>query len=86
MGSVRFPRALAPASGVAAGEYHTVVLLADSLPVPELLNPVRKGARLQRADPDVEPPELRAGIQGFTEREQLDRRSHQRRQRRAAGA
>jgi hypothetical protein len=29
---------LVPVSGIAAGEYHTVVLLADSLPVPQLLN------------------------------------------------
>jgi hypothetical protein len=32
-------------AGIAAGEYHTLVLLADSLPVPCLLHPARKANR-----------------------------------------
>jgi hypothetical protein len=44
-GQCDVPPALVPASAIAAGEYHTVVLFADSLPTPRLLNPTRKGNR-----------------------------------------
>jgi hypothetical protein len=44
-GQCDLPPALVPASGITAGEYHTLVLLADSLPTPQLRNPARRGQR-----------------------------------------
>jgi alpha-tubulin suppressor-like RCC1 family protein len=44
-GQCNLPPTLAPASGIAAGEYQTAVLLADSIPVPQLLNPARQSNR-----------------------------------------
>lgn len=43
-GQCDFPPTLPPAMGIAAGEYHTVVLLPNNMP-PRLLNPARKGNR-----------------------------------------
>ena len=39
------PPGLFPAVGVGAGNYHTVVLLKGAMPVPRLMNPVRKGSQ-----------------------------------------
>jgi hypothetical protein len=36
---------LPPISGIAAGGYHTAILLADCIPVPQLLNPARINSR-----------------------------------------
>lgn len=38
-GQCDVPPGLVPASGIAAGEDHTALMLADSIPVPQLLNP-----------------------------------------------
>jgi hypothetical protein len=45
-GQCDLPPTLPPALGVAAGAYHTVVLLEEDPPVPpRLLNPARSGSR-----------------------------------------